>query len=65
MGNRRIRTDPETSREPNFAINTQGDLTDQVLGNSDLHRLVGHAKDGDDLSDSVRSVVEEEEGVVV
>jgi hypothetical protein len=37
----------------------------EVLGDGDLHGLIGHAEDGDDLSDSVGSIVKEEESVVV
>lgn len=38
-------------------------ITDQVVGDSDLHRLIGQTEDGDDLADSVGSVVKGEQSV--
>lgn len=40
-------------------------ITYEVLGNVDLHGLVGKAEDGDDLTHAVGAVVEEEKGVAV
>lgn len=47
------------------AFDEQAVETYDVLWYGDLHWLIGETEDGDDLSHTVRSVVEEEESITV
>ena len=39
--------------------------TDEILGDIDFHGFIRKAEDGDNLSHTVRTVVEEEKGIAI